>query len=136
RLAKQVSPGGGEARPVAATDPLLELGNSPEVKVSDSIFRLRQGELSLPVHTDRGYLVLSINQILPARQGSLEEVRDKVGAELKQQKASAEARAKADELIKRVKAGEKFDVAAKALGLEAKISDDLARSGSISNVAS
>jgi peptidyl-prolyl cis-trans isomerase D len=135
-LAKQYHLTVGETRPVAATDPLLELGNSPDVKVSDSIFRLRQGELSLPVHTDRGYLILSIKQILPVHQGSLEEVRDKVVAELKQQKASAEARVKADELSKRVKAGEKFDVAAKALGLEGKISDDLARSGSISNVAS
>jgi peptidyl-prolyl cis-trans isomerase D len=135
-LAKQYHLTVGETRPVAASDPLLELGNSPEVKVSDSIFRLRQGELSLPVHTDRGYLILSIKQILPAHQGALEEVRDRVVGELKQQKASTEARAKADELSRRAKAGEKFDVAAKALGLEAKTSDDIARSGSISNVAS
>lgn len=126
----------GETRPVAQTDPLLELGNSPEVKVSDSIFRLRQGELSLPLHTDRGYLVLALKQIIPAHQGYLEEVHDKVVADLKQEKASAEARAKAEELVKRVKAGEKFDSAAKALGLEAKTSDDFARNGSISNVAS
>ena len=113
-LAKQYNLTVGETRPVAATDPLLELGNSAQVKVSDSIFRLRQGELSLPVQTDRGYLVLSIKQILPAHQGTLEEVRDKVVAELKQEKASAEARTKADELARRAKAGEKFDAAAKA----------------------
>ena len=77
-LAKQYHLTVGETRPVAATDPLLELGNSQDVKVSDSIFRLRQGELSLPFHTDRGYLVLSVKQILPAHQGTLEEVRDKV----------------------------------------------------------
>ncbi len=112
------------------------MGNSPDVKLSDTIFRLRQGELSLPVHTDRGYLVLDVSQILPAHQGTLEEVRDKVVADLKQQKASTEASAKAQELIKRVKAGEKFDAAAKALGLDAKTSDDFARGGSISNVAS
>jgi peptidyl-prolyl cis-trans isomerase D len=135
-LAKQYHLSVGETRPVAATDPLVELGNSADVKVSDSIFRLRQGELSLPVHTDRGYLVLSIKQILPAHQGSLDEVRDRVVAELKQEKASTEARAKAEELSRRVKAGEKFDAVAKALGLEAKTSDDFARSGSISNVAS
>jgi peptidyl-prolyl cis-trans isomerase D len=135
-LAKQYHLIVGETRPVAATDPLIELGSSQDVKVSDSIFRLRQGDLSLPVHTDRGYLILSIKQILPAHQGSLEEVRDKVVAELKQEKASAEAHTKADELTKRVKAGEKFDAAAKALGLEAKASDDFARAGSISNVAS
>jgi peptidyl-prolyl cis-trans isomerase D len=97
---------------------------------------LRQGDLSLPIHTDRGYLVLSIKQILPAHQGSLEEVRDKVTADLKQEKAATDARSKADELVKRVKAGDKFDAAAKALGLEAKTSDELARGGSISNVAS
>jgi len=135
-LAKQYHLTVGETRPVAATDPLVELGNSPDVKVSDAIFRLRQGELSLPVHTDRGYLVLSIQQILSAHQGSLDEVRDKVVAELKQEKASAEAHTKADELTKRVKAGEKFDGAAKALGLEAKTSEDFARAGSISGVAS
>ncbi len=135
-LAKQYHLSVGETRPVAATDPLLELGSSQEVKVSDSIFRLRQGELSLPLHTDRGYLVLSIKQILPAHQGSLDEVRDKVTADLKQEKATAEARAKADELTKRAKAGEKFDTAAKALGLDPKTSDDFARAGSISNVAS
>jgi peptidyl-prolyl cis-trans isomerase D len=135
-LAKQYHLSVGETRPVAATDPLLELGSSQEVKVSDSIFRLHQGDLSLPLHTDRGYLILSIKQILPAHQGTLDEVRDKVTADLKQEKATAEARAKADELTKRVKAGEKFDAAAKALGLDPKTSDDFARSGSISNVAS
>jgi peptidyl-prolyl cis-trans isomerase D len=135
-LAKQYHLTVGETRPVAVTDPLVELGNSPDVKVSDAIFRLRQGELSLPVHTDRGYLVLSIKQILSAHQGSLDEVRDKVVAELKQEKASTEAHTMADELTKRVRAGEKLDSAAKALGLEAKSSDDFARAGSISNVAS
>ena len=135
-LAKQYHLSVGQTPPVSATDPLIELGNSPDVKLSDTIFRLRQGELSLPVHTDRGYLVLDVSQILPAHQGTLEEVRDKVVADLKQQKASAEASAKVQELIKRVKAGEKFDAAAKALGLDAKTSDDFARGGSISNVAS
>jgi peptidyl-prolyl cis-trans isomerase D len=135
-LAQQYHLTVGETRPVAATDPLVELGNSPDVKVSDAIFRLRQSELSLPIHTDRGYLVLSIKQILSAHQGSLDEVRDKVVAELKQEKASAEARTKADELTRRVRAGEKFDSAAKALGLEAKTSEDFARAGSISGVAS
>ena len=135
-LAKQDHLSVGQTPPVSATDPLIELGNSPDVKLSDTIFRLRQGELSLPVHTDRGYLVLDVSQILPAHQGTLEEVRDKVVADLKQQKASAEASAKVQELIKRVKAGEKFDAAAKALGLDAKTSDDFARGGSISNVAS
>ncbi|MGC1614764.1 MAG: peptidylprolyl isomerase [Candidatus Acidiferrum sp.] len=135
-LAKQYHLTVGETRPVSPTDPLIELGNAPDVKLGDSIFRLRQGELSLPIHTDRGYLVLDVSKILPAHQGSLEEVHDKVVADLKQEKASEEARSKADELIKRVKGGQKFEAAAKALGLDPKTSDELARAGSISNVAS
>jgi peptidyl-prolyl cis-trans isomerase D len=113
---------------------LLELGNSPEVK--DAIFRLRAGELSLPIRTDRGYVVLSLKTVLPAHQAALEEVRDKIIAELKREKAAGLARNKAEELVKRAKAGEKFDVAAKALGLEPKTSDLLARDGSIPGAAS
>src|SRR5882724_1025508 len=124
----------GETRPVGATDPLLEVGNSPEVK--DAIFRLRAGELSLPIRTDRGYVVLSLKTVLPAHQATLEEVRDKIITELKREKSTEMAKNKAEELIKRVKAGEKFDVAARSLGLEPKTSDLIARDGSIPGAAS
>ena len=133
-LAKQFHLSLGETRPVTATDPILELGNSKEAK--DAIFRLRQDELSLPIRTDRGYLVLSVKQIQPAHPGSLEEVRDKIITELKQQKSTELARTKAEDLAKRVKSGEKFEAAAKSLGLEAKTSDLLARNGSISGAVS
>ena len=123
-----------QTRAVAATDPLLELGNSAEAK--DTIFRLREGEVSQPIRTDRGYVVLSLKQVLPAHQASLDEVRDKIVASLKQEKAQELARQKADELAKRIKNGEKFDVAAKALGLDAKTSDDFSRAGSIAGVGS
>jgi peptidyl-prolyl cis-trans isomerase D len=123
-----------ETRPVDATDALLELGNSKEVK--DQIIQLRRGELSLPIRTDRGYVVVSVKEILSAHQGSLEESRERVVADLKQQKAAELAQAKAGELDKRVNAGEKFAAVAKALGLEAKTSDAFARNGSIAGVGS
>jgi peptidyl-prolyl cis-trans isomerase D len=123
-----------ETRPVSATDQLLELGNSKEVK--DAIARLRPNELGLPLRTDRGVVVLSVKQITPAHQGSLEEVREQVANDLKQGQASKLAKAKVDELVKRVKAGEKFDAAAKALGLEGKVSDLIARQDSIPGAAS
>jgi peptidyl-prolyl cis-trans isomerase D len=133
-LAKQFHLTLAETRPVSVTDPLLELGNSQDTK--DAIFRLRTDELSAPVRTDRGYVVLSLKEVQPAHQGSLEEVRDRVSTELKQQKSAELARTKAADLLKRVKVGEKFDAAAKALGLEFKTSDAIARNGSISGVAS
>jgi peptidyl-prolyl cis-trans isomerase D len=133
-LAKQFHLSVGETRPVTAVDPILELGNSKEAK--DAIFRLHQDELSLPIRTDRGYIILTVKQIQPTHPGSLEEVRDKIVTELKQQKSMELARTKAEDLAKRVKAGEKFDVAAKSLGLEPKTSDLLARNGSISGAVS
>ena len=123
-----------ETRPVAANEPLLELGNSQDVK--DQLFRLRQGDLSLPIRTDRGYVVISVQQILPTHQGTLDEVREKVLAELKQQKAAQLAQSKATDLQRRVKSGEKFAPAAKALGLDPKSSESFARSGSVPGVGS
>jgi peptidyl-prolyl cis-trans isomerase D len=133
-LAKQYQLTVSQTRPISVTDPILELGNSKEVK--DAIFRLRQNELSLPIRTDRGYVVLSVQQITPAHQGSLEEVREQVVNDLKQEEAGKLAKTKAEELAKRVKAGEKFEAAAKALGLEAKTSDLISRNDSISGAAS
>jgi len=133
-LAKQYHLTVNETRPIAATDPLLELANSQEAK--DAIFRLRLDEVSLPVRTDRGYVVLAVKSSQPAHQGSLEEVRDRVVTDLKREKSTDIARSKAEELIKRVKGGEKFDAAARALGLEAKTSDLIARDGSIPGAAS
>ena len=124
-----------QTRPVAVTDPLLEFGNNSR-DVNEAIFRLRQGEVSQPIRTDRGYVVLSLKQILPAHQGTLEEVRDKVVTALKQDKSVEMARSKADELSKRAKAGEKFDAAAKTLGLDPKTSEDFSRAGNIAGVAS
>jgi peptidyl-prolyl cis-trans isomerase D len=133
-LAQQYHLTVAETRPVAVTEPLLELGNSQPVK--DAIFRLRQGELSQPLQTERGYVVLVVKQIIPAHQGSLEEVHDLVVKDLEDDKAAQVAHTDALELTKRVKAGENFAAAAKALGLEAKTSEPIARTGSISGAAS
>jgi len=123
-----------ETRPLAPTDPILELGNSQDVK--DEISRLRPNELSLPIRTDRGYVVLSLKQVLPSHPGTLEEVRDKIIAELRLSKSEQLAQSKIDDLLKRVKAGEKFDAAAKAVGLEPKTSELISRSGSIPGLGS
>jgi peptidyl-prolyl cis-trans isomerase D len=133
-LAKEFRLSVGETRPVSATDQLLELGNSKEVK--DAIFRLRQGEASMPIRTDRGYVVLSLKEVQPAHQGTLEEVRDRVVDDLKRDKATALVLTDAFELSKRAKAGEKFDVVAKSLGLERKTSDPIARNGSVPGLGS
>jgi peptidyl-prolyl cis-trans isomerase D len=133
-LAKQYHLSVGETRPVSANDAIIELGNSKEVK--DAIFSQRLGDLSLPIHTDRGYVILAVKEVQTSHQGTLQEVRERIVADLKTEKSNDLAHQKADDLAKRVKAGEKFEAAAKALGVESKVSDLFARNGSVSGAAS
>lgn len=123
-----------ETVPVGPSDPILALGNSKDAR--EQVTSLQMGSLSLPIHTDRGYVILSLKQVLPTHQGTLEEVKEKIVADLKEQKAAQLALTKANDLEKRVKGGEKFDSATKALGLDPKTSDPLARNGSIPGVGS
>jgi peptidyl-prolyl cis-trans isomerase D len=133
-LAKQFHLTVGETRPLGAGDPILELGNSKEVR--DAILERRPGELTMPIHTDRGYVVLSVKEIQPAHQGTFAEVRDRVMADWKKERAAELARSKAAELAKRLQAGEGLQDAAKALGLEAKTSEALTRNERIPDTGS
>jgi peptidyl-prolyl cis-trans isomerase D len=100
------------------------------------MFRLRTGEVSMPIRTDRGYVVLSVKDIQPAHQGTLDEARARVISDLQKQKAAELVVSKAEDLSRRVKAGEKFDAVAKSLGLEPKMSDPFARNGSVPGLGS
>jgi peptidyl-prolyl cis-trans isomerase D len=133
-LAKEFKLEVAETAPVTATDPLLYFGSASGVK--DELFRLRLGEVSMPIHTDRGYVVLTLKSIVPAHPGTFDEEREKVLADVKREKSVQLAKSKAEELEKRVKSGEKVDTAAKALGLDGKTSDAFSRAGSIPGVAS
>jgi peptidyl-prolyl cis-trans isomerase D len=77
-----------------------------------------------------------LKEVQPAHQGSLEEVHDRVIADLKHEQAIQMAKHKSEELVQRVKGGVKFENAAKDLGLDPKTSDSIARDGSISGAAS
>ena len=128
-LAKKFNLMTGEARLVEVNQPLPELGNAPGLV--DTVFRLRVGDVSAPLHTDRGYVVLSLKDIQPSHPATLTEVRDKVLADYRHEKAVELAKTRADELAKRLKSGENFAAAAKALGFEVKTSEPLARTGSL-----
>lgn len=133
-LAKQFNLTVSETRALSAAEPILELGNSKEAR--DMIFSLRPGELSSPVRTQRGYVVLTVKEIQPARPATLAEVREQVLSDLKRQKGVELARVRAAELAKRAQSGENLQSAAKALALEAKTSESITRTGSINGVGS
>ena len=133
-LAKKFNLTTGEAKLVQANQPLPELGNSPALL--DNVFHLRAGDLSAPIHTDRGYIVLSVKDIQPAHPGTLAEVRDQVASDYRREKAVELARTRAEDLAKRAKSGENFASAAKALGFEVKTTEPISRTGSIPDAGS
>jgi peptidyl-prolyl cis-trans isomerase D len=133
-LAKKFNMMTGEAKLVEANQPLPELGNAPGLL--DDVFRLRVGDLSAPTHTDRGYVVFTVKDIQPTHPASLAEVHDRVLTDYRHEKALDLAKARSEELAKRVKAGENFAAVAKSLGFEMKTSEPFARTGSIPDAGS
>ena len=133
-LAKKFNMTTGEVKLVEANQPLPELGNSPALL--DTIFHQRVGDVSAPIHTDKGYVVLSVKDIQASHPATLAEVRERVTDDFRHEKAVELAKARADELAKRVKAGENFAAAAKSLGFEMKTSEPVAQTGSIPDAGS
>jgi peptidyl-prolyl cis-trans isomerase D len=124
----------GETQPASVTDPVGDLGNTPELH--QALFQLRSGELSQPFQLPQGYVILTPKDIQPAHQGTLAEVHDKVLADYQQEKSIELAKTKADGLAKRVQSGEAFDQAAKALGITVVTPAPFARNGSVQDVGS
>jgi peptidyl-prolyl cis-trans isomerase D len=128
-VAKKFSLTVGETPAVSKTDPLLPLGNSPELH--QILFGLNPGELSSPIQIDTGYVIITLKEDSPAHQGTLTEVHEQVLADYQKEKSVDLAVTRAQELSKLALSSGDFAKAAKSLGLTVKTSDDFARSGSV-----
>jgi peptidyl-prolyl cis-trans isomerase D len=133
-IAKEFNLQTGETPLVSVMDPVGDLGS--ESALQETLFSLHEGELSEPISISRGYVIVSVDKIVAGHQGTLAEVRDRVVADYRKDKAQDLAEQKADELAKDVKAGTPFDKAAKSLGLDAKTSDPIARTSQLADIGS
>ena len=131
-LAKKFNLQLGESPLAAATDPVSAFGNSAELRTA--IFQLRPGELSQPIQTSQGFVIVTPKDVVAAHPGSLAEVRDRVLADYQQEKSLELARSKAEELAKLAQGGEPLDKAAKSLNLTTKTSESFARTGSVPDI--
>jgi parvulin-like peptidyl-prolyl isomerase len=122
----------GESAPAAATDPVSAFGNSAELRAA--LFQLRPGELSQPIQTSQGDVIVTPKDIVAAHQGTLAEVHDRVLADYQKDKSLELAQSKAAELSKLAQGGEALDKAAKSLNLTTKTSDSFSRTGSVPDV--
>ena len=133
-LAKKFNLALGEAPPATATDPIGELGSTPDLH--QTLSQLRPGELSSPLQVPQGFVILTVKDIQPAHQGTLAEAHDRVLADYQQDQSAELARTKANELAKVAQAGTSFDKAAKSLGLAVKTSEPFSRTGTIPDLGS
>ena len=133
-LAKKFNLVLGEAPPATPTDPVGELGSTPDLH--QTLSQLRPGELSSPLQVPQGFVIFTVKDIQPAHQGTLAEVHDRVLADYQQDQSAELARTKANELSKLAQSGMPFDKAAKSLGLEVKTSEPFSRTGTIPDLGS
>jgi peptidyl-prolyl cis-trans isomerase D len=127
-LAKKFDLQLGETPAASATDPVGNIGSSPELH--QALFQLRPGELSQPLGLPSGFVILTPKDVQPAHQGTLAEVHDKVVSDYQQDKSIDLAKAKAEEFAQHIKAGDPFDKAAKTLNLEVKTPEAFSRTAS------
>jgi peptidyl-prolyl cis-trans isomerase D len=92
----------------------LAPGAAPD-SMQETAFNLTPGGLSVPVQTPAGWLVMKNVEALPAALPPLAEIRDRVVAAVRRQKAEAQALERAKQIAKDARAGD-FGAAAKQAG--------------------
>jgi peptidyl-prolyl cis-trans isomerase D len=80
-----------------------------------------------PVEADGGYIWYNVVSITPARDRSLDEVKDQVEARWREDEIAARLKTKSAELVDKLKAGTPFDAVAGGAGLKLQTADKLVR---------
>jgi peptidyl-prolyl cis-trans isomerase D len=80
-----------------------------------------------PVEADGGYLWYNVAAVTPARDRTLDEVKDQVEARWREDEIGSRLKAKSAELVDKLKAGTPFDAVAGAAGLKVQTADKLRR---------
>lgn len=116
------------------TDPIPGLGPANEIHTAASM--TPKGEVSQPAPLPGNKIaVLVVKEIIAPHQAAFEEVQEQVRNQFLQGRALEATKMKADELVKKANAeGGDLRKAAKAMGLEVKVSEDFTRQGSVEGV--
>lgn len=99
----------------------------------EAAFALNENALGGPVKTDFGYHIIQVTEILPSHVQTLDEVRDRVSAALRQEEADRQFYDLAERLTDLVYENpDSLEPAAETLGLEVVESDWITREGGTS----
>ncbi|HVJ06063.1 MAG TPA: peptidyl-prolyl cis-trans isomerase [Candidatus Saccharimonadales bacterium] len=111
------------------TDTLPGLGASPQFL--DAVFGMKANAAPASVPLQRGTAVVQVTDVKPPATPTFEQVKDRLAAQLKQQKAQAMLGQKAQELSDKAHASHNLREAAKAVGATVKTSDLVAPDGQV-----
>ena len=109
----------------ASTEPVVGLGFSTDV--SQRAFALDDGKVSEAIQTGQGPAFITVTGKKDPVTPPLAEVKDKVGADVRKQKATELAKQKAAELAATFRSAKDFGAAVKAAGLEITPTELVAR---------
>ena len=101
--------------------------------VAERAFEMKQGETSKAIRTPQGFAYISLTGTEPERMPALDEVKARVRDDVVKGKAADTARQRAAALSAQLKSGD-FEAAAKAAGLEAKTTEQIARGAPITDI--
>lgn len=106
-------------------EPIPDVGDNEKLK--QSLFSLQKGETSEVFEVEGKFYIFQVSDRKPSALPSLEQVRERVKEDLTASLAAQEAKAAAEKLLMRLKAGEDWNAMAKETGLEPKTTDFFSR---------
>ncbi len=111
--------------------PVPDIGSNPDF--DQAIAALKQGEVSQPVALAGNKLAIAeLTGMVPSRPNTFDEVKDQVKDTMTTSRVQAKVQQHAQELLDKAKAmGGDLEKAAKAMGLEVKVSADFTRNGTV-----
>ena len=101
----------------------------PSTDILSNAFSTDIGVESDPVQANGGFVWYEVGGITPARDRTLEEVKDRVEARWREDQLGTRLKAKADEIIEKLKAGKSFEEAIEGTGLKIASAQNVKRSG-------
>ncbi len=105
-----------------------KVANFPHAgQVVSAAFNSDVGVDNDPIETDGGYVWYAVTGITPAHDRTLDEVKSEVEAHWREEQIATRLKAKASEILDKLKAGTPFDEVAKADGLTVQTAEKVKR---------
>jgi peptidyl-prolyl cis-trans isomerase D len=109
-------------------DPSGKVVNLPRAaQVVSAAFASDVGVDNDPIEADGGYVWYDVATVTPARDRSLDEVKDQVAQRWREDEVASRLKTKSAEFLDQLKAGTPFDAVASAAGLKIQTADKLTR---------